>query len=196
MHFIITYDNILNMKIAFVGPPAVGKDAVSDYIAQKFSLRHISSGNIVRNYTKENNLGSFDRDNLRVVANKMRTEFGGDILVQIALQECPDDLVLSGLRSIDEVTTFKKNGGRIICITAPLAKRYELAKIRGRIGDNVSFEEFRLSEEKEYLNPDKNTQNVKQDIEMADTVIVNDSGLEELFNKTYKIIADIKAGDK
>ncbi len=184
------------MKIAFVGPPAVGKDAVSDYIAQKFSLKHISSGNIIRDYVKNNNLGNIDRDNLRIIANKMRTEFGGDILVQIALEESPDNLILSGLRSIDEVNTFKKHGGKIICITAPLQKRYELAKIRKRIDDNISLENFKISEEKEYSNPDKNSQNVQRVIEMADIEIINDSSLEELFDKATKIIDNIKSVDK
>lgn len=179
------------MKIAFVGPPAVGKDAVSDFIAQKYSLKHISSGDIVRNYVKENNLGDIDRGNLRVIANKMRTEFGGDVLVQIALKQSPDNLILSGLRSIDEVMTFKRNGGKVISITAPMVKRYELAKIRGRIDDNVSFEDFKLSEEKENSNPDKNSQNVQKVIEMADIEIINDGSLDELFDKTSKVIANI-----
>lgn len=184
------------MKIAFVGPPAVGKDAVSDFIAQKYSLRHISSGDIVRDYVKRNNLGSLDRDNLRIVANKMRTELGGDILVQIALKETSNNLVLSGLRSIDEVITFKNNGGKIICITAPLEKRYELAKIRRRIDDNISLENFRISEEKEYSNPDKNSQNVQRVIEMADIVITNDGSLKNLFDKTSEVIDNIKSVDK
>lgn len=175
------------MKIAFVGPSAVGKDAVSEYIAKKLSLTHVSSGDIVRDYIRTNNLGNLDRKNLQIVANQLRTEKGGDVLVTIALEKTPDNLVLSGLRALDEVETFKKRGGKVVAITAPLEMRYELAKARGRIDDKVSFDDFKKIEEEEYSSKDRNGQNVAQVISMADFEIINDGTLEELFEKSEKL---------
>lgn len=176
------------MKIAFVGPSAVGKDAVSDHIAKKFNLIHISSGDLVREYVIKNNLGGLDRANLRKVGNEIRAEKGGDILVKIALEKIPDNLILSGLRAIDEINTFRKFGGKVIAITAPLEKRYELAKMRGRIDDKVSFEDFKKTEEIEYSSEDKNNLNVGIVVSMADTEVVNDGTLEELFKKCEAVI--------
>lgn len=176
------------MKLAFVGPPAVGKDAVSEYIEKKYKINHISSGDIVRAYVKENNLGTLERENLQKVANQLRTERGGDILVKIALEKADGNLIISGLRTIDEVLTFKKVGGIIITITAPLEKRYILAKLRGRIGENVSMEEFMRIEETEQSNADKNSQNVGKVISMADITISNDGTLEDLYKKCDEVI--------
>ena len=176
------------MKLAFVGPPAVGKDAVSNYIEHKYKLTHISSGDIVREYVKENKLGEIDRENLHKVANNLRRENGGDVLVKIALKKTNDNLILSGLRAIDEVLTFKKLGGVVVTITAPLDKRYGLAKLRGRIGDDVSLDDFIKIEEQEMSSADRNSQNVKAVVEMADIVIVNDGTLEDLYKKCDEVM--------
>ncbi|MEK7464008.1 MAG: AAA family ATPase [Patescibacteria group bacterium] len=171
------------MKIAFVGPAAVGKDVASDYIAKKFNLAHIPTGDIVREYMTKNNLGELDRANVRIIAKKMRDEQGGDIFVRIALKDNPDDVVLSGLRAVDEIYTLKKLGGKVIALDAPTEKRFEWAKIRGRIGDHISFEEFKAIEKKEYENKDKNGQNVARVMALADFQVMNDSDLESLFKK-------------
>jgi dephospho-CoA kinase len=176
------------MKIAFVGPSAVGKDAVSEYISNSLGLVHVSSGNLVREYITQNNLGELDRKNLQMVANMMRAESGGDVLVRVALERNPDNIVLSGLRAIDEIQTFKKMGGKVIAVTAPLERRYELAKIRRRIDDNISFENFKKIEEEEYSNKDRNGQNVAQVITLADAEVVNDGSLEQLFKKCKETV--------
>lgn len=176
------------MKIAFVGPPAVGKDAVSDHIAEKFKLTHISSGDIVREYVLKNNLGSLERTNLRKVGNMLRAEKGGDVLVKISLEKNNDNLVLSGLRAIDEIETFKKLGGKVIAITAPLEKRYEFAKNRGRIDDKVTFEDFKRIEDEEFANKNRVNLNVGKVIEMADLEVVNNGTLEELFKKCEEVV--------
>ncbi len=176
------------MKIAFVGPPAVGKDVVSDFIAKKYSLTHISSGDLVREYVIKNNLGDLSRENLGLVANQMRKEFGADILVKTAIERAPDNLVLTGLRAIDEVEAFKNLGGKVISITAPIRKRFELALARMRIDDNVPFDEFKKIEEREFKNMDRNSQNVQKVLEMADYEIVNDGTLNDLFEKSLNVI--------
>lgn len=180
------------MKLAFVGQPAVGKDAVANYIEQKYKLTHISSGDLVRDYVKKNNLGGLDRKNLQKVANELRTKNGGDFLVKVALEKNRDDIIISGLRAIDEVSTFKAMGGKIIVITAPINKRYEWAKMRRRIGDDVSFNDFKKIEEIEKVNIDRNGQNVDQVVSMADIEIVNDGTLEELFRKCDEVVNQIK----
>lgn len=178
------------MKIAFVGPPAVGKDAASNYIEQKYKLTHISSGDIVRRYVTENNLGGLDRKNLQNVATKLRSEKGGDILIRIAIEKNPDNLILSGLRAIDEVESFKKLGGIVIAISAPLEKRYAMARLRGRIDDNVTLEDFEKIESEEKVNIDRNSQNVDKVVAMADIEIVNDGTLDDLYRKCDELVTN------
>ena len=136
-------------------------------------------------------MGELDRKNLQKTANKLRNEQGGDILVKIALEKNPKDVIISGLRAIDEVDTFEKLGGRVIAITAPLEKRYELAKMRGRIGEDISFEAFKKIEDEEYKSQDRNGQNVSEVVGMADIEVVNDGTLQELFDKCEKIVRSL-----
>ncbi len=180
------------MKIAFVGPPAVGKDAASNYIEQKYNLTHISSGDIVRKYVTDNNLGALDRKNLQEVATKLRTEKGGDILIKIAMEKNKDNVILSGLRAIDEVETFKKLGGLVVSIVAPLEKRYDMARLRGRIDDKVSLEDFKKIESEEKSNTNRNSQNVDKVVEMADLEIINDGTLEDLYKKCDELITNFR----
>lgn len=187
------YDIMGSMKLAFVGPAAVGKDAVSEHIAKKFGLTPISSGDIVREYVTKNNLGTLDRSNVRIIAKKMRDEGGGDILVKIALKKTPDNIVLTGLRTVDEIYTFKKMDGKVISINAPMERRYEWAKLRGRIGDNISFEDFKRIENEEYSDKDRNSQNVGPVMALADLEVTNEGTLEELFKKCEAIIGSLKS---
>lgn len=183
---------IVAMKLAFVGHPAVGKDTVADYISKQFSLTCVSSSDLIREYVTTNNLGGLDRVNLRNVANQLRAEHGGDYLVRIALAKVPDNLLLTGMRAIDEVETFQKKGGIVIAVLAPVEMRYDLAKKRGRIGENISFEEFKKIEDQEAENTDRNAQNVNKVIGMAQHQIINDGTLEELFAKAKKVVEDLR----
>jgi dephospho-CoA kinase len=176
------------MKLAFVGPPAVGKDAASNYIEEKYKMVHISSGDIIRRYVTENNLGGLDRKNLQIVANKLRSEKGGDVLIRIAMENHKDDIILSGLRAIDEVESFKKFGGLVIAIDAPLQKRYGMAKLRGRIDDDSTIEDFIKLEDEERMSTDRNGQNVDAVVSMADIKITNDGDLNDLFKKCDELM--------
>jgi len=176
------------MKLAFVGPPAVGKDAASKYLEEKYKMIHISSGDIIRKYVTDNNLGTLDRKNLQIIGTKLRTEKGGDILIRMAMENHKDNVILSGLRAIDEVESFKKFGGLVIAVDAPLEKRYKMAKLRGRIDDNSTLEDFIKIEEEERVSTDRNGQNVDAVVAMADIKITNDGDLNDLFKKCDDII--------
>lgn len=180
------------MKLAFVGHPVGGKDTAAEYVAKKFSLHHISSGDLVRDYITKNNLGGLDRPNVHKYAIELRNKFGGDYLVRVAFEKTKENLIVSGLRAIDEVETFKKLGGVVIAVVAPMERRYEFSKKRGRIGDDVTFEDFKKIEEEENESKDRNGQNVKKAIEMANIVIENDGTLEDLFLKCEKVVRELQ----
>jgi dephospho-CoA kinase len=179
------------MKIAFVGHAAVGKDTLSDYTALKLGLVNISSGNLIRDYVRLHNLGSMDRENLINVGNNLRHEHGGDYLVRLAFEKQKDNVIISGLRTIDEVTTFKNNGGIIIAVTAGDQKRYKLAQIRKRIGDEMAFAEWHAVEMKEYSSTDNKMQNLEGVIALADFQIENTGSLGELYQKCDRVLAQI-----
>ncbi len=176
------------MKLAFVGNAAVGKDTLAEYASRKLNLTNVSSGDLVREYIKENELGTIERENVRKVANQLRTAHGSDYLVRLACEKYLDNLIISGLRAMGEVETFKSLGGTVIAVTAPAERRFELAKSRNRIDDMVTFEEWKHAEEGDDNNTDKGKGNITAVIELADHVIENLGSLGELFDKFDEVI--------
>lgn len=176
----------MNKKIiiGLVGQKSSGKDTVAAYLEEKYGFKHVSSGDIIREYVTKNQLGDPKvRDVLIKVGNQLRKERGGDVLVKVALEDDIEKLVISGLRAVTEIEAITAAGGEVWVVEAPIELRFEWAKLRGRIGENVSFEEFVEAEEKENINLDKNTQNIMLVVEMADKVILNNGTLADLEKK-------------
>lgn len=177
------------MIIGVVGTFAAGKDAVADYIASK-GFTHVSSGDVVRQYIRDNNLGGLDRDNLRKVANSTRAEKGGDFFIRHALDSAPRPLVISGLRSSIEIEAVKREGGVIIGVDAPVSRRYGWAKSRGRIDDSITEEKFKQQELAEESDKPTDCQ-ITVVMGMADYDIANDGTLEQLQAKIDDVLKRI-----
>jgi len=180
------------MRLAFVGHAAVGKDTLALYVSKRLSIPNVSSGDMIRKYVTDNNLGTLERENLKKVGNSLRQEFGGDFLVRLAVElHDKGDIVLSGLRTIDEVMTFKELGGIVISVTAPAERRYDLAKMRNRIDDGVSFEEWKKNEEGEYTSDDSKKQNINGVIALADYEIQNLGTLDDLYKECDELLKSL-----
>lgn len=176
------------MIIGVVGTLASGKDSVAEYLARDKGFTHVSTADLLRDYIRDNGLGGLDRDNLRMVANRLRTEQGGDFLVKLALSRPERPIALTAMRSPVEVQAIHEAGGHVIAVDAPVTQRYAWARARGRIDDAVTEEQFKEQEEAEIVNTDPNHQQITAVIAMADFNIANDSTLEELYRKVDVIL--------
>lgn len=178
--------------LGLVGHPSCGKDTVAAYLASQFNFKHISTGDTVRQYITSNNLGGLDRPNMQVVANQLRAEYGAGTLAEMALQDPAESLAISGLRTIAEAETLKQAGGQIICITAPIELRYERAKARGRVGEDIDLEKFAEIESREAYSRDPNGQNTEGVIALADHTINNVGTLAELHSQIDKLVLQLE----
>jgi dephospho-CoA kinase len=181
------------MIIGVCGTFASGKDMVAEYIADKLGYIHVSTGDLVREYIRENDLGEIDRDNLRKVANELRAEHGSGYLIETSLEKYNDDVVFSGVRSTGEVETIRNARGTMIAVDAPVNQRYEWAKARKRIGDEITPEYFRQQETAEENHGDPNKQQLTAVITMSDYDIANDGTLEDLNGKIDEVLARLDA---
>ncbi len=172
-----------NIKLAIVGPRGVGKDTVANYLAEKKGFTHISSGDLIRSYIIEHNLGAPTREMCQKVAKELREKHGGDYLVRVAIEKNYPRLIISGLRAVPEVEGFKNLGGKVIAVTAPIEIRYTWAASRRDIDSTVTFEEFKNFDEREVTSADPNAQNVKGVIALADYFIENSGNKEHLFTE-------------
>lgn len=167
--------------IGLVGEPSGGKDAAADYMVQKYKFVHISTGDLVRDYISNNHLGNLSRNNLKKVAIKLREQFGPDYLATTALQSTKAKrVVVSGLRTVAEVHSLQLNHAVIVSVNADIKTRYQRAKIRGRIGENVDFESFKTIQDSEQRAKNPNEQNVEAVISIADENIQNNGTIEQL----------------
>jgi len=173
--------------VGIVGHPSSGKDTVAEYLAQCYGFTHISTGNLVREYVRDNNLGKPSRQNLNRAATKLRQKNGAGFLAKLALQNPSPRLVISGIRTAAEAVAVKEAGGLIIAVTAPLKVRYERARQRGRVGEDISLPMFQMIEEKEAESADPNAQNVNAAIAKADQTLNNSGTLEDLRGQIDKM---------
>ena len=172
--------------IGLVGQPSSGKDTAAQYLITKGFVHH-STSNVVREYIVTNSLGEPKRELMQKVANQLRQKNGPDYLARLVLQNCPKMFVTSGMRNPAEVQYLKKMGAVIIEITAPMEIRYLRAKARGRVGEDINFEQFKIIERKEDENNDPNVQNTTAVLALADYQMENKGDLGHL----YKQIDDL-----
>lgn len=170
--------------LGLVGHQRGGKDTVGDYLRLHYGFDHTSSGNMIREYVKDNKLGDpDDRDVLILEGNKLRAKYGGDVLVKMAIERETSKLglAISGLRAIPEVEAILAAGGEIWAVEALAEIRYIRARESGRISQTMSLEDFKLAEEREEQNEDRNAQNVGLVVGMAKYVLNNNGTFEELY---------------
>lgn len=163
--------------IGLVGQPGSGKDTAAEYIAKHYNIHHIASGDVLREYIRDNNLGGLDRENMQRVVIDLLNKKGGDYLVKLALETSRkhEAVLISGLRHPAEGEFIRKHAGHTIAIIASLKTRYERISRRGREGDDISFEKFRQLE----LNENQGQSfNIGRLIGSADYSISNNGDFE------------------
>lgn len=179
-----------HILVGIVGHALSGKDSASLRLASHHDFTFISTGDFLRSYVTEHNLGGLDRENVSRVSTELRKQFGPTFPVPQILKDYHSTprLVLGGLRTIAEVEYMKKEGAHIIAITCPLEVRYARAQKRMRLGDEVSFEDFKRIEQKESKSSDPHEHNIEAVMGMADYVIDNNCSLEEFYQKIDEVV--------
>jgi dephospho-CoA kinase len=174
--------------IGLVGHPSCGKDTVAEFLVTQFGFKHISTGDLIREYAKSKVDGELTREKLHVISRQLRAEYGAGTLAEMALKTAGNKLAISGLRTIAEAEKVKQAGGKIVCITAPIKLRYERAKARGRVGEDIDLEKFAEIESRESHSSDPNGQNTEGVIALADYTIQNVGTLAQLHSQVEKIV--------
>lgn len=180
--------------LGFVGPQSGGKDTVADYLCKKYGFVNISTGDMIRDCIRENNMGKPDRDKMQKVANEQRAKYGTDVFVRRALKNKSDRIAVTGIRAVGEAQGILNAGGDIISVDSPIEIRYERISSRGRVGDDVSFEKFKAQEDAEKNENDPTAQNIPGVMKMAKYHIDNIGTIMDLYKKADELA--IKLGVK
>ncbi len=180
------------LVIGLTGAPSSGKDTVANHLS-KLGFLHVSTSGIIREEMRKENLPT-DRSHVSHFAINSRHERGPGYLAEIAATKITGNSVVSGLRNIKEVDFLKKTFGSdfvLITIDAPLEVRYKWALERKRVGDDISFDQFRAEEDAE-RNGDEFAHQVDALIAMAEKVIINDGTREDLLKKTETLVHELE----
>jgi dephospho-CoA kinase len=196
---LLVYNEAMKTKyllIGLVGQSLAGKDTVAKHLVDKYDFSYISTGDIVRAYVTKHQLGDLSLDNLQLVANRLREQFGADYLAKIALQEFQQNLIVSGLRNPAEVHLLQQHKATILAITASQEARYLRASKRQNKKDYGDFTTFITRDDYELDTTNPNGQNLKAVISLGDIFIDNDDSQKVLIKKVDEIMTQLKKNQK
>src|SRR3989338_8524530 len=168
--------------IGITGLIGSGKDAVSQYLAEKYGYEVIGMGDIVREISRE--IGRTNgRDDLqktqKEIVEKYGWEYFAEHVVKKILKNKWNKVVINGIRRPQDAIVPKKHFGKnivILLIDAPPKVRYERLKQRKREGDPETFEEFMRQEKNEIK-----LFNIEETLKYYDHKIENTGDVKKLY---------------
>jgi len=184
------------MIVIVTGMPGSGKSRVVRAFTRR-GFPSVSLGDIVREETVKRGL-ELTKENVAKVSIRLRQELGQNAVAKLAVEkvrallEKSPLVVIDGVRSLDEVGTFRsafpKEEIVIIAVHAPPRLRFERLKARGRHDDPLTWEEF---EERDWKELKFGIGNV---IAMADYMLTNDCPKEEYEKRVEALVDEITRG--
>jgi len=186
--------------LGLAGYAGAGKDTFAGLLKAKFeasgkSVALVSSGDLIRRYVRDHNLGDpGDRPLLRRVVDDVAKTHGYTYWLEQSIAQAQagaiEILLYPGLRQQVEVEFLHRRGDTIAIIEVPLETRYERSKLRGRPGDDVSLETFKANEEAERAGT---AQQIDAVVAAADIIITNDGTFEQLTAVAARMAQDFPA---
>ena len=183
------------MIVIVTGMPGSGKSK----IVKEFERRgfpSVSLGDIVREETVKRGL-ELTKENVAKVSIRLRQELGQNAVAKLAVRKVEELLkkspivVIDGVRSLDEVGTFRgafpDEDIVIVAVHTPPKLRFERLKARGRHDDPKTWEDFEERDWKELRF------GIGGVIAMADYMLVNDGSKEEYEKKVEELVEVILA---
>jgi len=180
--------------IGITGTNASGKGTVVEILKKEFGFKHLSVREYIEKEVKKRNL-EINRENLIEVANDIRKNNSPSYIAEELFKKALNmntPVVIESIRTIGEVESLKTKGNFLLIATdADMKKRYRRSLKRNSKTDNLTYEEFVKTEEKEMHSNDKGRQNIRKCIEMADILIINDQTIEGLEVKVREFISPL-----
>jgi dephospho-CoA kinase len=179
--------------IGITGTLGAGKGTIVDYLVKNKGFIHFSAREDVINKEIEKRVLPITRDNMVLVANDLRKNYGPSYVAEELFkmaQNSEKNCVLESLRTAGEIESLKKKGKFFLfAVNAEQKTRYNRVQERKNAqSDNVSFEKFTEQEETEMKSDDPNKQNLSKCIRMADYVFENNGTFENLHNQIDETI--------
>ncbi|MBI2499607.1 dephospho-CoA kinase [Candidatus Woesearchaeota archaeon] len=189
------------MIIGLTGTIASGKGTFSNYLKEK-GFNYITLSDLVREEARKKRL-QIQREILQDIGNSMREKYGKGYWAKKAIEKIDigENWIIDGIRNIGEVDEIRKvNGSVIIGIDAPedirlrRVKKRNKSKEEGRKdSDPKAIEEMKRLEKRDRgFHEPEHGQQVLKCLELANFKIINDSSLEEFYEKIDELLRKIQ----
>jgi dephospho-CoA kinase len=174
--------------IAFAGMPCSGKSEAVQ-IAKEMDIPVIRMGDMV--WEEVRNRGLYlNEKNVGAIANQMRKDLGMDIWAKRTLDKISQidktkQIIIDGIRNIEEIEAFKKKLGKdfiLIAVTATDKTRQRRFLNRGREDDSLDIQDLKDRDKRE-LNWGLGTV-----IASADIIVPNEDDIKEFKKEIRNIL--------
>ncbi|MFC2158044.1 AAA family ATPase [Acidobacteriota bacterium] len=172
--------------IGLTGTNASGKGEAARFFKEA-GFEYCSLSDLIREEVQQRGEAE-TRDNLIRIGNELRENYGPDVLARRILEKIGKKTVIDSIRNPHEIDTLRTQPDFILlAIDAPVESRYERSKFRGRNESVNTLEEFIAKEEEEITDNEKGQQ-LRNCMDMADALIMNDGSLDEFYAKLEKFL--------
>lgn len=178
------------MIVGLTGKFAAGKGTVAEVLKEK-GFRYHSLSDVIREELAARGLAE-SRENLMATGNALRRADGPAALAMRIVDRLKDgDHIVDSIRNPAEVEVLRAVPGFFLLgVDADQRLRFERLTTRNRIGDPTTFEQFAELEAKETHSTDPTTQQLHATWSLADVIVQNDAGLDDLRKAVDGVIAD------
>ncbi|MBD3300497.1 MAG: AAA family ATPase [Candidatus Moranbacteria bacterium] len=175
--------------IGLVGEAGSGKDTVAKRLKKKHQAKILTSSYLLKKALKVF-LEEIGRGDYIWFVKALTKKYGEDIISRAMLKSMHEYqgkiIVFNGVRLPSDYKYLRREHSYLIYITAGAKIRWERTSKRGeKCDDAASFEEFMA------MHQEKTEVNVPEIGKKADYFIKNNGTLEDLWEKTDKIMAKI-----
>lgn len=184
--------------IGITGTIGAGKGTIVDYLVKNNGFIHFSAREDVINKEIEKRGLPITRDNMVLVANDLRKNYGPSYVAEELFkmaQNSPQACVLESLRTVGEIESLKNKGMfYLFAVDANQKTRYDRIQIRNNSqSDNVSLEKFIEQEKTEMNSDDPNKQNLIKCISMADYTLDNNGTFDDLYRQIDELVKKLNS---
>jgi dCMP deaminase len=184
-------DTLTKMRIGVAGPNAAGKGEVVKLLERR-SFYPASLSDVIRDELARDGLEP-TREHMIERGTALRARFGPAVLAERVQRKLAPDRnhVIDSIRHPDEVEALRAGGDFLLLwVDASPRARFERGKLRGRVGDAASFEEFQALEARELGSADAAAQQLLAVKALADVSLANDGSLAELEARLEEVLRD------
>jgi dephospho-CoA kinase len=177
--------------IGVTGTIGAGKGTVVEYLTRKRDFLHYSVRAFLLEEIRRRGLPE-NRDSMVLVANELRALNGPSYVTDqlfFRARQSGKNCIIESIRTPGEIESLRGKGRFFLfAVDADPEIRYSRIQLRGSETDFISYETFLENETREMTSEDPNKQNLFACIEQADYTFLNNTTMEDLFQKVEAVL--------